>query len=89
MTRLDDATINGVIVGIALDKNISTDLVRDIIQEHYKGIVHLIESGKPYQIKIDYFGKIEAKKTFVEIEKKIMLKFDSLTPRTYEVIQTK
>lgn len=86
MKRLDDVVVNKILVGLALKHNVSIEVIRDVIEEHYKGVIYLIESGKPYQIKIDFFGKIEAKKTFVQIEEKILKKFESLVPRQYEVI---
>ncbi len=89
MKRLDDVVINKILVGLALKHNVSVEVIRDVIEEHYKGVIYLIESGHPYQIKIDFFGKIEAKKTFAQIEEKIVKKFESLVPRQYEVIQNK
>jgi hypothetical protein len=86
MLKLEDETIDPILMGIALDTDTSVKKVREALVEYYKGIVHLVESGKPHQIKMDYFGKVKPSPKFAEIEEKIMLKFDRLTRRSYEDI---
>ncbi len=86
MSKFDDEVTNPIVLGIALDKNISADKVREVLDQYWKGVTYLVETGKPYQIKLDFFGKLKPKKQFEEIQEKITKKFGGLTPRENDAV---
>jgi hypothetical protein len=89
MNYLDDEVTNPILLKIAIEKNLSINEVREIVKGYYGAVVHVIESGKPSEIKLDYFAKIRAKPSFVEIEQKIQTNFKTLVRREYEIIPDK
>ncbi len=91
MKQLDDEVINPILMGIAIDTSLPIDKIREAITVYYDVIADMMGENKPYEFKIDYFGKIRAKKRlvdFLEKRKEAVESFDKLNKRDYGVLQS-
>lgn len=76
---MEDEVINKIIFNISNELGIESKKVKEAIKEYYKGIIGIIETDKPSEIKMDYFGKIAPKKNYLDIQRRISIRFNDLT----------
>lgn len=70
MNGLKDETLQPIIMGIALERKMDVDKVEEVIHAYYSNIATMVEGDIPVEVKMDYFGKLRAKKNFLEYKKK-------------------
>jgi hypothetical protein len=82
----DDQTMSPIVMGIAIDLHLDVSKVESVIESYYGEIANMIASDKPYEVKLDYFGKIRAKKQYVAYRESRLQAFEELNKVHYGTV---
>lgn len=86
MNNLEDQVMSPIIMGIAIDLGMDVARVQQCIESYYGEVANLMTKDKPYEIKMDYFGKIRAKKQYVAYREAQKQQFDELNMVDYGTV---
>ncbi len=75
MPSLNDEVLQTMIMEIAIEEKVSFDKAKEAITEYFKGVVTLIESDQPHQIKLNFFGKFKFNRLKSERQEKKIEEF--------------